>query len=493
MSVRWIELEGAHNVRDLGGLRAEGGRTRDGVLLRSDALDQLTAADVERLIGDVGLAHVVDLRSATERIERGRGPLGATPVRYTEVEVIGPDDLARRAEARAAAFAAGAATGAGHRRRLRRAARPRRPRPSPPPSGAIAAPGGTPALVHCAIGKDRTGVLAALLLDAAGVDRDEIVADYARTSERMAPIIERWVVNNPSSGMSEQIAAFTATAAPETMDHVLTVLARALGWRRRLPRRQRPAGVGRRRLAQRSSSADTSVTAQVPGDLCGESARQEALTSSESGRMCRSGRGSSHSVIWARNRRSSATVSRPDHVRPGPGRLGGRSRRFRTVVGGTTERRRPCASSKWPTLLPATTGSVEVVIDALGAEYVAGGHEVMVIRPGRRHHLVHVGPHHVRVELPSVAVPASGGHRLFVRRAPVAGLIASWRPDVIEVHDTTTLTWAGPLAGRLGATGVLCAHERVSWRGPPAPPPASTSPSWPTASASRTRPSTPSA
>ena len=67
-------------------------------------------------------------------------------------------------------------------------------------------------------------MLTALLLDAAGVERDEIVADYARTSERMAPIIERWMVNNPSSGMSEQIAAFTATAAPETMDHVLTVL-----------------------------------------------------------------------------------------------------------------------------------------------------------------------------------------------------------------------------------------------------------------------------
>jgi alpha-1,6-mannosyltransferase len=115
-------------------------------------------------------------------------------------------------------------------------------------------------------------------------------------------------------------------------------------------------------------------------------------------------------------------------------------------------------------LLPATTGSVEVVIDALGAEYVAGGHEVMVIRPGRRHHLAQVGPDLVRVELPSVVVPGSGGHRLFVRRAPVAALIASWRPDVIEVHDTTTLTWAGPLARRLGAIGVLCAHERVSWR-----------------------------
>src|SRR4051812_23686014 len=101
MSGGWIELEGAHNVRDLGGLRAADGRTRRGVLLRSDALDQLTAADVERLVGGVGLAHVVDLRSATERRERGRGPLGATPVRYTEVEVIGPDDLARRAAARA--------------------------------------------------------------------------------------------------------------------------------------------------------------------------------------------------------------------------------------------------------------------------------------------------------------------------------------------------------------------------------------------------------
>src|SRR5262245_22644223 len=93
-TVGWIELEGAHNVRDLGGLRAGSGRTRTGVLLRSDALDQLTAGDVRRLVEERGLAHVVDLRSANERVERGRGPLGATPLRYTEVEVIGPSDLA---------------------------------------------------------------------------------------------------------------------------------------------------------------------------------------------------------------------------------------------------------------------------------------------------------------------------------------------------------------------------------------------------------------
>src|SRR3954469_19380264 len=109
MTAEWIELEGANNVRDLGGLRAGDGRTRTGVLLRSDELDELTPSDVRHLVDERGLAHVVDLRSAHERHERGRGPLGDTPVRYTEIEVIGPDDLARRAAVRAAAFAAGEA------------------------------------------------------------------------------------------------------------------------------------------------------------------------------------------------------------------------------------------------------------------------------------------------------------------------------------------------------------------------------------------------
>ena len=45
MTATWIELAGAHNARDLGGLRAGSRRTRPGVLLRSDALDALTADD----------------------------------------------------------------------------------------------------------------------------------------------------------------------------------------------------------------------------------------------------------------------------------------------------------------------------------------------------------------------------------------------------------------------------------------------------------------
>lgn len=223
----WIDLEGAHNVRDLGGLRAAGGHTRAGVLLRSDALDGLTAADVAELVERRGLAHVVDLRSSGERLERGRGALGNTGIRYTELEVIGPADLARRAEARAQAFTEGlppaGIIGQGYIELLDLGAAAfteayRR----------IVEPGGSPALVHCAIGKDRTGVLSALLLASAGVERDEIIEDYARSGERMAPIIERWLTNNPSSTMSEQIAAFTAMAHSDTMAMVLDHL--DTGW-----------------------------------------------------------------------------------------------------------------------------------------------------------------------------------------------------------------------------------------------------------------------
>jgi hypothetical protein len=146
-------------------------------------------------------------------------------VRYTELEVITPEVLARRAATRATAFAAGLEPARilsdGYLELLDIGAAA-----FTEAFTQIVAPGGAPALVHCAIGKDRTGVLVALLLDAAGVDRDAIVADYARSGERMAPIIARWTAantsaGNPSSALAEQLAAFTAMAVPETMEHVL--------------------------------------------------------------------------------------------------------------------------------------------------------------------------------------------------------------------------------------------------------------------------------
>lgn len=70
-----ISLQGAHNVRDVAGMPAGSFTTRAGVLLRGDSLERLTEADVDELVVARGLRQVIDLRSESERNERGRGPI----------------------------------------------------------------------------------------------------------------------------------------------------------------------------------------------------------------------------------------------------------------------------------------------------------------------------------------------------------------------------------------------------------------------------------
>src|SRR6516225_11011063 len=72
----WIDLEGAVNVRELGGLPTDdGGQTVAGRLLRADNLQELSPSDVHRLVRDIGLTTVVDLRSSAELASEGPAPL----------------------------------------------------------------------------------------------------------------------------------------------------------------------------------------------------------------------------------------------------------------------------------------------------------------------------------------------------------------------------------------------------------------------------------
>src|SRR5690348_727988 len=77
---RWIPLDGAVNVRDLGGLpTATGHTTRFGRVLRSDNLQGLSPADVATLTGELSLTDVIDLRSDAEEQLEGPGPLTSVP------------------------------------------------------------------------------------------------------------------------------------------------------------------------------------------------------------------------------------------------------------------------------------------------------------------------------------------------------------------------------------------------------------------------------
>lgn len=192
----WIELEGAVNVRDLGGLpTTDGGATVPGRLLRSENLQELSPGDITRLVDEIGVTTVVDLRSVNEVTIEGPAPLDALPgVRRAHhpvlTEFLDVSDtvkaalLTEAAEADRARYPDDAMCGhyLGYLEN--------RPDQVAAALRAIAtAPGA--AIVHCAAGKDRTGVVVALALTAAGVDPEAIVADYAASNDRLEAIIVR--------------------------------------------------------------------------------------------------------------------------------------------------------------------------------------------------------------------------------------------------------------------------------------------------------------
>jgi protein tyrosine/serine phosphatase len=188
--VTWLSLDGAVNARDVGGLpTVDGHLTQPGVLLRADNLQDLSDRDVETLLGH-GVGTVVDLRTAAEVELTGPGPLRRTDVRHVHLDLIphgleGESPLARAIPDESAGphavdhfyfdYVHDAPEEIGTA--LRTIADPN--------SGAV--------LVHCAAGKDRTGVVVALALSLVGVHREAVVADYARSDERVALVRERLI------------------------------------------------------------------------------------------------------------------------------------------------------------------------------------------------------------------------------------------------------------------------------------------------------------
>jgi protein-tyrosine phosphatase len=175
-------LTGAFNFRDLGGLpTADGRQTRPGRLFRSDTLQALTEADVTHLIQSLGVMLVMDLRDVDEAVEQGRGLLDQSPLCYVNLP------LEAAPAANAAPAGVGGATLDFYLGHLDSASSV-----LPLALQILAVSLTRPAVVHCAAGKDRTGLVVALVLGIAGVSDEAIVADYMATAQNMPRISERF-------------------------------------------------------------------------------------------------------------------------------------------------------------------------------------------------------------------------------------------------------------------------------------------------------------
>jgi len=90
VAMAWIELDGAVNVRDLGDLPTEDGqKTARARLLRADNLQDLSAADIRKLVRDIGVTTVVDLRSSNELAAEGPAPLDTVAAMHPVLPEVG--------------------------------------------------------------------------------------------------------------------------------------------------------------------------------------------------------------------------------------------------------------------------------------------------------------------------------------------------------------------------------------------------------------------
>ncbi|HEY2044525.1 MAG TPA: tyrosine-protein phosphatase [Jatrophihabitans sp.] len=246
----WLELEGGANARDVGGIPAQDGRQiRFRALIRSANLQHLTEADIRQLVTDVGVRTIVDLRTDVEVDAEGPGPMTRQPdvtihhlslfpdtsevaddvsVNDVSGDGVSADEAAGDGvsadEASGDGVSADEASGDGvsadeasvnevsgdegstsrllpwHDRDrppivtgepvadLYLTYLERRPDSVVAALRAIAEPDGA-ALVHCAAGKDRTGVVVAIALTLVGAERSAVVADYAATEQQIAAIM----------------------------------------------------------------------------------------------------------------------------------------------------------------------------------------------------------------------------------------------------------------------------------------------------------------
>jgi protein tyrosine/serine phosphatase len=221
--VTTLHWDGCVNVRDLGGLETEDGRsTRAGVVVRSDNIRALTDAGW-RALADHGVTRIVDLRFAEELAEDQPRDVDIDVVHVSVFGEAFDEDYVAELDAHLASVEdvaehyAWSYVDCLERNRERFGA-----------AVAAVADGDAAVVVHCMGGRDRTGIVSALLLRVAGVGRETIGADYALSGDNLAARNERWIAEAPDEAERAKRRRLAPTPAA-AMVHVLEEIERRYG------------------------------------------------------------------------------------------------------------------------------------------------------------------------------------------------------------------------------------------------------------------------
>ncbi len=187
------------------------------MLFRSDALHHLTPAAADRVAGELAIGHIVDLRSTAELAAEGRGELTSRSPRFHHLPLFDGDVSEGRSQAEEMTLADryfGMAEFA-----------------KEPIARVVStlAHSDAPAVYHCAAGKDRTGVISAILLGLLDVHDEVIVTDYAASHDQLDSIIDRLMQTEGYQQMFEQLPPDTLHAEPATMVSLLERLRQKYG------------------------------------------------------------------------------------------------------------------------------------------------------------------------------------------------------------------------------------------------------------------------
>ena len=210
---RHLPLSGAENFRDLGGYHTPDGTVAWRRVFRADRLTELTEDDVDALAA-LSLKTVIDLRTPIETMRSGPGRLARQVTVHSHSLLTASTVLRPALDYGAWIEQAGA------------------------PIAAVfglmsAAEDPFPLVFHCTAGKDRTGIIAALLLGLLGVAAEDIVADYALTGQYFTPArspdaekLRRWHERMQQffPDITERVAKSLLRAEPATMRALLAVL-----------------------------------------------------------------------------------------------------------------------------------------------------------------------------------------------------------------------------------------------------------------------------